>query len=222
VRTLTTPSPDVKCARARDSTARTRLTSCGDPDRRERAASLARSHERDERARPRPRKLGLSDSRTPPTPGLAIPLALLCGLGLLQSAGCGRRPERSGRPNIVVILTDDQEPASLRYMPVVRRWMQKHGLTFRNAFVTTPFCCPSPASLLTGQYAHNHGVITNGAPRRGMAQVPRNGARAQRSPSLLPLPRAHGAPRPVGLPTASPPWRLQRGQRPAPPFLRRG
>jgi N-acetylglucosamine-6-sulfatase len=66
-------------------------------------------------------------------------------------------------PNFVVITTDDQTLASLRpdTMPDVTRQIAGKGTTFTNAIVTTPLCCPSRATWLTGQYAHNHGVTSN-------------------------------------------------------------
>jgi arylsulfatase A-like enzyme len=67
----------------------------------------------------------------------------------------------AGRPNIVVILADDQRFDSLDRMPNVRRWIASRGVTFRNAFVTTSECCPSRASILSGQYSHTTGVIQN-------------------------------------------------------------
>ncbi|MGH2724695.1 MAG: sulfatase family protein [Actinomycetota bacterium] len=64
-------------------------------------------------------------------------------------------------PNILVIVTDDQRAGSLSVMPSTRHWFRKRGLRFPDAFVTTPLCCPSRASIFTGRYAHNHGVQSN-------------------------------------------------------------
>jgi N-acetylglucosamine-6-sulfatase len=75
---------------------------------------------------------------------------------------------RPARPNIVFILTDDLSWNLVRYMPNVRR-MQREGLTFENYFVTDSLCCPSRASIFTGEYPHNHGVLTNTAPFGGFA-----------------------------------------------------
>ena len=46
-------------------------------------------------------------------------------------------------------------------MPHTRRFFARGGTTFSNAFATTPLCCPSRASIFTGRYAHNHGVLKN-------------------------------------------------------------
>ena len=64
-------------------------------------------------------------------------------------------------PNIILILTDDQRVDTLRYMPIVRQTLGKHGVTFTNAYVSNPVCCPSRASILTGLYSHSTGVYTN-------------------------------------------------------------
>src|SRR3954447_2428677 len=68
-----------------------------------------------------------------------------------------------GRPNIVVFVTDDQ-PRELLTMPKTRSWFQDAGTDFTNAWVTTPLCCPSRSSILSGRYAHNTGVHTNSSP----------------------------------------------------------
>jgi arylsulfatase A-like enzyme len=73
------------------------------------------------------------------------------------------------RPNIIVIVTDDQRYDELDFMPIVKERL-KYGVTFTNAFVSTPLCCPSRASFFTGQYAHNHGVLTNGMPLGGASK----------------------------------------------------
>jgi arylsulfatase A-like enzyme len=69
----------------------------------------------------------------------------------------------AGKPNIVLITTDDQTLASYtpQVMPNTTRLLGGKGTTFTNAIATTPQCCPSRASIITGQYAHNHGVRSN-------------------------------------------------------------
>jgi N-acetylglucosamine-6-sulfatase len=66
-------------------------------------------------------------------------------------------------PNIVLIQTDDQTNREFtrEAMPETKRLLADHGTTFSRYMVTTAECCPSRASLLTGQYAHNHGVTSN-------------------------------------------------------------
>ena len=68
----------------------------------------------------------------------------------------------SASPNFVVILTDDQDDTgSMTYMPKTLSLVAEHGVTFINSFVNLPLCAPSRASFLTGQAAHNHGIIDN-------------------------------------------------------------
>jgi arylsulfatase A-like enzyme len=76
---------------------------------------------------------------------------------------CVDKAERTSppRPNVLVIVTDDQRYDTLMVMPAVRSLLAKEGVAFHNAVVTTPLCCPSRASIYSGRYAHNHGVWDN-------------------------------------------------------------
>ena len=67
-------------------------------------------------------------------------------------------PAADAKPNLLLIVTDDQRYDSLSVMPSTR---ENFNVAFRRAIVTTPLCCPSRSSILTGEYAHNHGVQTN-------------------------------------------------------------
>jgi N-acetylglucosamine-6-sulfatase len=64
-------------------------------------------------------------------------------------------------PNFVVIVVDDLDSASVAHMPAVEQNLVDQGASFSRFFATTPLCCPSRASILRGQYAHNHGVLRN-------------------------------------------------------------
>ena len=89
--------------------------------------------------------------------------ALAASAALTGGASRADAAPKAQPPNIVVITTDDQTLASYRpdTMPNVTRQIAGKGTTFTNAIVTTPLCCPSRATWLTGQYAHNHGVTSN-------------------------------------------------------------
>jgi arylsulfatase A-like enzyme len=101
--------------------------------------------------------------------------ALAC---LLLSPGL-RAATPPDRPNIIFILMDDLRWDEMDYpfvtVPNIRR-LALEGVSFRNAFVTTPLCSPGRASFLTGQYAHKHGITDNTD-------------RSQRSHELVTFPR---------------------------------
>jgi arylsulfatase A-like enzyme len=75
----------------------------------------------------------------------------------------------ASRPNLVLILTDDQDLVlgSLDFMPRTRELVAEQGVTFENHFVSLSLCCPSRATVLTGLYAHRHKVRTNFPPEGG-------------------------------------------------------
>ena len=64
-------------------------------------------------------------------------------------------------PNFVFVLTDDQSVGTLAGMANVTALAQA-GVTFNNAIISNPLCCPSRATILTGLYSHGNGVYTNG------------------------------------------------------------
>jgi N-acetylglucosamine-6-sulfatase len=66
-----------------------------------------------------------------------------------------------GRPNVVVLMTDDQTLASLSAMPQTNALLSTQGTVFEQATATFPLCCPSRATQLTGQYSHNHQIVHN-------------------------------------------------------------
>ena len=79
----------------------------------------------------------------------------------------GHVPARAGvrpsRPDIIVILTDDERRGTLRWMPHVWHEVVRRGTRFSNGMVPTSVCCPSRASLLTGLFAHSTKVWSNNA-----------------------------------------------------------
>jgi arylsulfatase A-like enzyme len=97
----------------------------------------------------------------------AVLVALVFGLGPVANAPA----KTKAKPNVVVIMTDDQTVEQLRVMPLTRSLIGRAGATFVNSFSSFPLCCPSRATFLTGQYAHNHGVLENEDPTGGYYQL---------------------------------------------------
>lgn len=91
-------------------------------------------------------------------------LAALLGVAALpvteHAAQAASQVPPSDRPNILFIVTDDQR-GGLQVMPRTRQLFQQEGRRFPKGFVTTPLCCPSRTSIMTGLYAHNHGILDN-------------------------------------------------------------
>ncbi len=81
------------------------------------------------------------------------------GVGAQTPAAAGGTP----RPNVLIIVTDDQRSDTMMVMPNVLKWFEQGGTAYPNTYVGTPLCCPSRATIMTGRYAHNHGVVDNSA-----------------------------------------------------------
>lgn len=102
--------------------------------------------------------------------------ALLATLPRELHSQDGEGVPSTARPNIVVVMADDLDVGSLEkmvelgLMPHFAELFRAQGIRFTNAFVTNSLCCPSRATLLTGQYAHNHGVLSNLIPLGGVTR----------------------------------------------------
>ena len=104
---------------------------------------------------------------------LAASLILLaCGQGSedpVPDPGQKSEPARTlpaptaKEPNIVFVVIDDATTAQYgeESMPFTWRYMHEHATTFSDYLVTSPLCCPARASITTGQYGHNNGVLAN-------------------------------------------------------------
>lgn len=96
-----------------------------------------------------------------------VALAACFGLSMSQPEAGVSQTADPDRPNIVFVLTDDLDVESASRMPKIQSLLAERGTSFERAYVTTPSCCPSRASILTGKYAHNHTVYDNTAPDGG-------------------------------------------------------
>jgi N-acetylglucosamine-6-sulfatase len=81
----------------------------------------------------------------------------------------------TAKPNIVFILADDMRKDDLKYMPKTLSVLRDKGMSFSNAFVSNALCCPSRATIMRGQYAHNTGVWSNKGSRGGWKAYSSNG-----------------------------------------------
>jgi len=99
---------------------------------------------------------------------LAAALAALTLSALLAAHAEGRGGAAAqAKPNILVLMTDDQTVESLRVMANVNALLVRQGTTFTNNFASFPLCCPSRSTFLTGQYGHNHTIMGNAPPSGG-------------------------------------------------------
>ncbi|TDD15598.1 sulfatase family protein [Nonomuraea diastatica] len=100
---------------------------------------------------------------------LAVALTAILGLTMASQAGAGTvaKPQR---PNIIFFLVDDMSADLLPYMDTVSG-LARNGTTFTDYYVSNSLCCPSRASMFTGQFPHNTGVETNKGSDRGGYQA---------------------------------------------------
>ncbi|MCX6385624.1 MAG: sulfatase [Solirubrobacterales bacterium] len=97
-----------------------------------------------------------------------VVLLAVVGLGLLTPLSqAASTSQTKAKPNIIVIMTDDQRADDMGPLPKTRALIGDTGVTFDASYVNYPLCCPSRATFLTGQYSHNNGVRFNFAPMGG-------------------------------------------------------
>ncbi len=104
---------------------------------------------------------------------IACLVTLLIGyLPVRTLAGLPRKLP-ANRPNIVFILTDDQDLllGTINYMPHLAANVASQGVTFSQFSAPTSLCTPSRAVLLTGRYAHNNGIVQNVPPIGGFEKM---------------------------------------------------
>jgi arylsulfatase A-like enzyme len=108
---------------------------------------------------------------------LLLAAALLAGAVGLTTIDAAAAPAAAdtAKPNIVLILTDDEDLAIHEFMPKTRELLEQHGARFDNFFVSYSFCCPSRASILRGQYAHNTQIVGNEQPYGGFEKLHERG-----------------------------------------------
>lgn len=101
--------------------------------------------------------------------GVTLLAILLAGVIPAAASAQPAAPPADARPNIVLILTDDQDSMmnSMEAMPLTRALIGDQGATLTNFLAPVPLCCPARASLLLGQYAHNTQILTNTPPTGG-------------------------------------------------------
>jgi N-acetylglucosamine-6-sulfatase len=89
-------------------------------------------------------------------------------LGVAGIVATGSPAPEDTRPNVILVVTDDQTADTIPSDPPAMPWLQSQlddpsggWIRFRQAIAATPMCCPARASLLTGLVDRHHGVTSN-------------------------------------------------------------
>jgi hypothetical protein len=100
---------------------------------------------------------------------MRILTSLILAFTTIVSAGEQVPLQHHARPNIVIVLTDDQDlhMNSISYMPLLKKHVIDQGTYYKRHYCTTAICCPSRVSLWTGRNAHNTNVTDVNPPYGG-------------------------------------------------------
>lgn len=93
--------------------------------------------------------------------GSVVAASFCFALGIARDSTGATSSAATPRLNVVVIVSDDERLDADRRMPNVQRLLAREGVRFDRYYTTTSECCPSRASILTGQYPHHTGVVAN-------------------------------------------------------------
>jgi N-acetylglucosamine-6-sulfatase len=107
------------------------------------------------------------------TGALLLAALLSVAVALAPPGGEAKKRKKAthARPNIVLIMDDDQSVNLQQFLAKTNAAIADKGVTFDNSFVNYSLCCPSRSTMLTGQYAHNHGVRGNQLPTGGYSKL---------------------------------------------------
>jgi N-acetylglucosamine-6-sulfatase len=110
-------------------------------------------------------------------PAISLPFLLLLAAcftlsACFPSAEGAPKEDKDRPPNVILLITDDLtvddlNPNTLKHMPNLKSLLIDKGTTFDDAFATNALCCPSRATILRGQYTHNHQILSNHPPLGG-------------------------------------------------------
>jgi arylsulfatase A-like enzyme len=99
-------------------------------------------------------------------PQILLAVALAAVVSAPDTSGGAPDTAPEPRPNILLVMTDDQSYQSIAAMASVQA-LADRGTKFTDYHANFPLCCPSRVTTMTGQYVHNHGVWSNSGAEGG-------------------------------------------------------
>ena len=114
-----------------------------------------------------------------------LAIAAFLSVALAQPKASDQAAASSSRPNIVLMVTDDQTLDEMSGLPQTSGLIGGQGTTFGRAYISYPLCCPSRAAIFTGQYMHDNGVHGNSPPEGGWQRFHKEGLEQRDLPIWL-------------------------------------